>query len=62
MDITDIILADHEDQRRMFARLDDVDRSDAGALGALWTAARGNDGGARSGRGELLLPAAGQAR
>jgi len=37
VDITDIILADHEDQRRMFARLDDVDRSDAGALGALWT-------------------------
>ena len=37
MDITEIILADHEDQRRTFARLDDVDRSDTQTLGALWT-------------------------
>ena len=37
MDITDIILADHEQQRRAFAQLDDVDRSDTATLGALWT-------------------------
>ncbi len=37
MDITEIILADHEDQRRMFARLDDVDRSDTDTLRKLWT-------------------------
>ena len=37
MDITDVILADHEEQRRRFARLDDVDRSDSVALGALWS-------------------------
>jgi len=37
MDITDIILNDHEEQRRMFARMDDVDRSDTGTLGKLWT-------------------------
>lgn len=37
MDITEIILADHEDQRRMFARLDDIDPSDTASLGALWT-------------------------
>ena len=36
MDITEVILADHEEQRRMFARLDDVDRADTAALGALW--------------------------
>ena len=36
MDITEIILADHEDQRRMFARLDDIDRSDTATLGTLW--------------------------
>lgn len=37
MDITDVILTDHEEQRRMFARLDDVDRSDTDTLGKLWT-------------------------
>ncbi|MGI8701958.1 MAG: hemerythrin domain-containing protein [Nocardioidaceae bacterium] len=37
MDITQVILDDHEEQRRMFARLDDVDRSDTETLGALWT-------------------------
>ncbi len=37
MDITEIILADHEEQRRAFARLDDIDRRDAASLGALWT-------------------------
>ena len=37
MDITEVILTDHEEQRRMFARLDDVDRSDTDTLGKLWT-------------------------
>ena len=37
MDITEVILSDHHDQRRMFALLDEVDRSDARTLGALWT-------------------------
>lgn len=37
MDITEVILSDHEDQRRLFARLDDVDPADAVTLGALWT-------------------------
>ncbi|MEP6560160.1 MAG: hemerythrin domain-containing protein [Nakamurella sp.] len=37
MDITEIILADHEEQRRMFARMDDIDRSDTATLGKLWT-------------------------
>jgi hypothetical protein len=37
MDITEIILADHEQQRRAFAQLDDIDRSDTASLGALWT-------------------------
>ncbi len=36
MDITEIILADHEEQRRMFARIDDVDPSDTQTLRALW--------------------------
>lgn len=37
MDITEIILADHEEQRRAFARLDDIGPGDAASLGALWT-------------------------
>lgn len=36
MDITDLILNDHHDQRRMFAYLDDIDRTDAEALSAVW--------------------------
>jgi hypothetical protein len=36
MDITEIILADHEEQRRMFARLDNIDPSDTQTLRALW--------------------------
>src|SRR5205085_2791368 len=31
------ILSDHHEQRRMFAMLDEVDRSDTATLGALWT-------------------------
>jgi len=37
VDITEVILADHSDQRRMFAVLDEVDRADTGTLGTLWT-------------------------
>jgi hypothetical protein len=37
VDITELILSDHHEQRRLFAMLDDVDRADAGTLGALWT-------------------------
>jgi hypothetical protein len=37
VDITELILSDHHEQRRMFAMLDDVDRADTGTLGALWT-------------------------
>ena len=36
MDITEIILADHEEQRRMFARIDEVDQSDTQTLRVLW--------------------------
>jgi hypothetical protein len=37
VDITELILSDHHEQRRMFAMLDDVDPSDTDTLGALWT-------------------------
>jgi hypothetical protein len=37
VDITELILSDHHEQRRMFAMLDDVDRSDTDTLGVLWT-------------------------
>jgi hypothetical protein len=37
VDITELILSDHHEQRRMFAMLDDVDRSDTATLGVLWT-------------------------
>ena len=37
MDITELILSDHHEQRRMFAMLDEVDPADTKTLGALWT-------------------------
>jgi hypothetical protein len=37
VDITELILSDHHEQRRRFAMLDDVDRSDTATLGVLWT-------------------------
>ncbi|HEY3586077.1 MAG TPA: hemerythrin domain-containing protein [Myxococcaceae bacterium] len=40
MDITDLILHDHHEQRRLFAYLDDIDRSNTTALGAVWTRLR----------------------
>jgi hypothetical protein len=36
MDITQVILDDHHEQRRRFALIDDVDRSNKQALAALW--------------------------
>ena len=36
MDITQLILDDHHEQRRLFAILEQVDRSDTGTLGAVW--------------------------
>jgi hypothetical protein len=36
MDITELILHDHEELRRLFALLDEVPREDARALGAAW--------------------------
>ncbi|HEY6933831.1 MAG TPA: hemerythrin domain-containing protein [Marmoricola sp.] len=36
MDITDVILHQHAEQRRMFAYLDEVPRDDAETLGAIW--------------------------
>lgn len=36
MDITELILFQHHEQRRMFAVLDDVDRGDSDTLAAVW--------------------------
>ena len=36
MDITDVILHQHAEQRRMFAMLDELPRDDTEALGAVW--------------------------
>lgn len=36
MDIADLVLEDHHRQRRMFAVLDDIDRSDTERLAAVW--------------------------
>nr|WP_281373899.1 hemerythrin domain-containing protein [Allobranchiibius huperziae] len=37
VDICELILSDHHEQRRMFAMLDDVDPADTATLGVLWT-------------------------
>jgi len=37
MDITQLILDDHHEQRRLFAILEQVDRSDTAALTAIWS-------------------------
>jgi hypothetical protein len=37
VDITEVILSDHHEQRRMFAMLDEIDRSDTDTLRTLWT-------------------------
>jgi hypothetical protein len=36
MDITQLILDDHHEQRRLFAILEQIDRSDTGTLEAIW--------------------------
>ncbi|MCC3312408.1 hemerythrin domain-containing protein [Nocardia africana] len=36
MDITQLILDDHHEQRRLFAILEQIDRGYTGALGAIW--------------------------
>jgi hypothetical protein len=36
MDITEVILHQHAEQRRMFAMLDEVPRTDKGTLAAVW--------------------------
>jgi hypothetical protein len=37
MDITELILFQHHEQRRMFALLDDIDPGDTEALAAVWS-------------------------
>jgi hypothetical protein len=37
MDITQLILDDHHEQRRLFAILEQIDRTDTAALNAVWT-------------------------
>ena len=36
MDITQLILDDHQEQRRLFALIEQIDPGDSDALGALW--------------------------
>ena len=36
MDITQLILDDHHEQRRLFAMLEELDRTDTDRLGAIW--------------------------
>lgn len=36
MDITQLILDDHHEQRRLFAILDEIDRTDTASLAAVW--------------------------
>ncbi|HEX9067042.1 MAG TPA: hemerythrin domain-containing protein [Streptosporangiaceae bacterium] len=36
MDITELILDDHHEQRRLFAILEQISRADTGALSAVW--------------------------
>ena len=36
MDITQLILDDHHEQRRLFSILEQIDRSDSGTLSAVW--------------------------
>ena len=36
MDITELILDDHREQRRLFAILEQIERADTGVLSAIW--------------------------
>lgn len=40
MDITQLILDDHQEQRRLFAQIDELASTDAGALSAVWSRLR----------------------
>jgi hypothetical protein len=40
MDVTELILQDHHEQRRLFSYLDDIGPGDADALAAVWTRLR----------------------
>lgn len=40
MDITDVILEDHHEQRRMFGILEEIDHSETEALASIWTRLR----------------------
>src|SRR5580704_11639279 len=37
VDITQLILDDHHEQRRLFAILEQIDRTDTGVLSAVWS-------------------------
>ena len=37
MDITQLILDDHHEQRRLFAILEQIDRAETGVLSAVWS-------------------------
>ena len=37
MDITQLILDDHHQQRRLFAILEQIDRAETGVLSAVWS-------------------------
>lgn len=41
MDITDLILEDHHEQRRLFLEIDDIDKGETAALKAVWERLRG---------------------
>ena len=56
LDITQLILDDHHEQRRLFAILEQIDRSDTETLTRHLGAAGGVPGAARRGRGGDLLP------
>ena len=43
MDITQLILDDHHEQRRLFAILEQVSRTDTEVLSAVWEAEEGLD-------------------
>ena len=55
MDITELILSDHHEQRRMFAMLDDVDRADTARRSGPVDPPVRDARGARPGRGAVLL-------
>src|ERR1700749_2915638 len=57
VDITQLILDDHHEQRRLFAILEQIDRSDTGTLSAVWARLRGFLGLPAAARGGSFYPA-----